>query len=179
MTAMSIKDEHPQASIQSAAEADQYLSFALGGEVYALGILNIKEIINYGNLTDVPMMPAFVRGVINLRGTVVPIIDLLARFGKGGTPIAKRTAIVIVEAGETADNNQDIGIIVDAVNEVVDISRRDIAPPPSFGAGIRSDFIDGMVKRQGGFVILLNVACVFSIDEMADLASKGYSHGDL
>ena len=176
---MSIKDENPQASIQSAAEAGQYLSFALGGEVYALGILNIKEIINYGNLTDVPMMPAFVRGVINLRGTVVPIIDLLARFGQGSTPIAKRTAIVIVEAGETADNNQDIGIIVDAVNEVMDISRRDIAPPPSFGAGIRPDFIDGMAKQNGRFVILLNVASVFSVDEMANLASNDCNHGDV
>ncbi|MCQ8181949.1 chemotaxis protein CheW [Methylomonas sp. SURF-1] len=156
----------------SLAAAGQYLTFVLGGEVYALGILNIKEIIDYGQLTEVPMMPSFVRGVINLRGSVVPVIDLMARFGKGVTQIAKRTGIVIVETavGEHDEgHNQDIGIIVDAVNEVVDIGPQDIEPPPSFGTGIRPDFISGMAKRDNRFVILLNVGKVLSVDEMADL----------
>lgn len=153
------------------AGAGQYLTFVLGGETYALGILNIKEIIDYGNLTEVPMMPAFVRGVINLRGSVVPVVDLSARFGKGSTQIAKRTGIVIVETGDQADDNQqDIGIIVDAVNEVVDIGEREIEPPPSFGTGIRPDFISGMAKRNGRFIILLNVNRVLSVDEMTDLS---------
>ncbi|MGD0960387.1 MAG: chemotaxis protein CheW [Methylomonas sp.] len=147
----------------------QYLTFVLGGEVYALGILNIKEIIDYGELTEVPMMPSFVRGVINLRGSVVPVIDLSARFGKGGTPICKRTGIVIVEARNGGEDNlrQDLGIIVDAVNEVVDINRQDIEPPPNFGSGVHPEFICGMAKRNGGFVILLNVNKVLSLDEMA------------
>ncbi len=153
------------------ATAGQYLTFVLSGEVYALGILNIKEIIDYGHLTEVPMMPAFVRGVINLRGSVVPVVDLMARFGKGSTTIAKRTGIVIVETGEEGDDNQqEIGIIVDAVNEVVDISQQDIEPPPSFGTGIRPNFISGMAKRDGHFIILLNVNRVLSVDEMASLS---------
>jgi purine-binding chemotaxis protein CheW len=159
------------------AGAGQYLTFVLGGEVYALGILNIKEIIDYGQLTEVPMMPAFVRGVINLRGSVVPVIDLAARFGKAGTEIHKRTGIVIVETTEGSEDQsqQDIGIIVDAVNEVVDIARDEIEPPPSFGTGIRPDFINGMAKRDGHFVILLNVDRVLSVDEMAELSRIGDS----
>lgn len=157
---------------QRKADAGQYLTFVLGGEIYALGILNIKEIIDYGNLTEVPMMPAFVRGVINLRGSVVPVVDLSARFGKGSTQIAKRTGIVIVETVGDSDegSQQDIGIIVDAVNEVVDITAQEIEPPPSFGTGIRPDFINGMAKRDGHFVILLNVSRVLSVEEMADLS---------
>lgn len=157
---------------QQRAGAGQYLTFVLGGEVYALGILNIKEIIDYGHLTEVPMMPSFVRGVINLRGSVVPVIDLQARFGKGGTQIAKRTGIVIVETGSD-DGQQDIGIVVDAVNEVIDIGREDIEPPPSFGSGIHPDFISGMAKRGGRFIILLNVDRVLSVDEMAALSGVG------
>lgn len=172
MGAIATTSRQSPTTADSVAGAGQYLTFVLGGEVYALGILNIKEIIDYGQLTEVPMMPSFVRGVINLRGSVVPVIDLMARFGKGITPIAKRTGIVIVEtaAGEHDEgNHQDIGIIVDAVNEVVDIGPQDIEPPPSFGAGIRPDFINGMAKRDNRFVILLNVNKVLSVDEMAAL----------
>ncbi|CAD6879605.1 Positive regulator of CheA protein activity (CheW) [Methylomonas albis] len=154
------------------ATAGQYLTFVLGSEVYALGILNIKKIIDYDDLTEVPMMPAFVRGVINLRGSVVPVIDLMARFGKGSTAVSKRTGIVIVETGGQGDGNQqDIGIIVDAVNEVIDIGPQDIEPPPSFGTDIHSDFISGMAKRNWRFIILLNVNKVLSADEMAGLST--------
>ncbi|QPK65151.1 chemotaxis protein CheW [Methylomonas sp. LL1] len=172
MAAIATTDQLPAVLPESSlAGAGQYLTFVLGGEVYALGILNIKEIIDYGNLTEVPMMPAFVRGVINLRGSVVPVVDLSARFGKGSTQIAKRTGIVIVETGvQSDDNQQDIGIIVDAVNEVIDIGQQDIEPPPSFGTGIRPEFINGMAKRNGRFIILLNVNRVLSVEEMADLS---------
>lgn len=154
------------------AGSGQYLTFVMGGEIYAFGILNIKEIIDYGNLTEVPMMPSFVRGVINLRGSVVPIVDLSARFGKGNTQIVKRTCIIIVETtSEVEDvNQQDIGIIVDAVNEVIDINQDEIEPPPSFGAGIRPDFITGMAKRNDRFVILLNVSRVLSVEDMLSLS---------
>lgn len=170
------QDKLPVTQKKPAALAGQYLTFTLGGELYALGILSSKEIIDYGNLTEVPMMPVFVRGVINLRGSVVPVVDLLARFDKGSTPIVKRTGIVIVETtSETEDGgSQDLGIIVDAVNEVVEIGQQDIEPPPSFGAGIRPDFINGMAKRNGSFIILLNVSKVLSVDEMAALSKVGH-----
>ncbi|MBD9356497.1 chemotaxis protein CheW [Methylomonas albis] len=174
MTAIvGISPQLPAVRIEAVqAGAGQYLTFVLGGEIYALGILNIREIIDYGQLTQVPMMPAFVRGVINLRGSVVPVIDLMARFGKGSTGVAKRTGIVIVEIGDQGDaNQQDIGIIVDAVNEVIDIGPQDIEPPASFGTGIHSEFISGMAKRNGRFIILLNVNKVLSVDELAGLSS--------
>ncbi len=161
-------------SDQHLAQPGQYLTFVLGGEAFALGILNIKEIIDYGNVTEVPMMPEFIKGVINLRGRGVPVVDLAARFGRGSTQIGKRTGIVIVETKSVSDDEdyehqQDIGIIVDAVNEVVDIDRDDIEPAPTFGARIRQDFISGMAKRNGRFIILLNVNRVLSIDEFAAL----------
>ena len=163
-----------QLQVQAAltiAKSGQYLTFILGHQLYAIGILNIKEIIDYGYLTEVPMMPNFVRGVINLRGSVVPVVDLLARFGKGVSQIAKRTGIVIVETRSDTEDaaQQDIGIIVDAVNEVIDINQDDIEPPPKFGAGIRPDFINGMAKRNDKFIILLNVDKVLSVDEMVSL----------
>ncbi len=153
----------------------QYLTFLLGGEMFALAILNVKEIIEYGNLTEIPMMPTFIRGVINLRGSVVPVIDLTARFGGKATEIGRRTCIVIVEmkGGESGDEGQDIGIIVDAVSEVLEIPRGEIEPPPAFGAKIRADFIAGMGKVSGKFVIILNVQRVLSVEEMTQLSHVG------
>jgi purine-binding chemotaxis protein CheW len=154
---------------QAAADApQQYLTFLLGGEMFAVGILNVKEIIEYGNLTEIPMMPPFIRGVINLRGSVVPVIDLSARFGHAQSQVGKRTCIVIVEVTEN-DLRHDIGIMVDAVSEVLEIPGSDIEPPPSFGARIRADFIFGMGNVGGKFVILLNINKVLSVEEIAQL----------
>ena len=151
------------------SEEGQYLTFLLGGEMYAIGILNIKEIIEYGQVTEVPMMPAFIRGVINLRGRVVPVIDLLSRFGKQSTGINKRTCIVIIEV-DSDGMQQDIGVVVDSVSEVLEIPASEIEPAPSFGARIRADFISGMGKVNGKFVILLNVNKVLSIEELSMLS---------
>jgi purine-binding chemotaxis protein CheW len=148
----------------------QYLTFALGGEMFAVGILNVKEIIEYGQLTEIPMMPAFIRGVINLRGSVVPVVDLSARFGAKPTAVGKRTCIVIVEVSDE-EMNHDIGIMVDAVSEVLDIPPAEIEPPPTFGARIRADFIFGMGKIAGKFVIILNIDKVISVDEIARLTA--------
>lgn len=148
----------------------QYLTFSLGGEMFAVGILHVKEIIEYGNLTEIPMMPAFIRGVINLRGAVVPVIDLTARFEGRRSEIGRRTCIVIVEVRE-GDFTHDIGIMVDAVSEVLEIPAAEIEPPPAFGAKIRADFILGMGKVGGKFVIVLNIDRVLSVDEIAALAS--------
>ncbi len=150
------------------ADNHQYLTFSVGGEVFAIGILNIKEIIEYGSVTEIPMMPVFIRGVINLRGAVVPVIDLSVRFGRAPTQIGKRTSIVIIEVRE-GEVRQDIGIVVDAVHEVLEIAGAEIEPPPAFGAKIRTDFIRGMGKVAGRFVIILNIARVLSVDEMAML----------
>ena len=162
----------PQAMLSAAklTEIHQYLTFQLGGEMYAVGILNVKEIIEYGQLTEIPMMPAFIRGVINLRGSVVPVIDLGARFGGHATETSRRTCIVIIELVHE-DERHDIGIVVDAVSEVLEISSADIEPAPSFGAKIRTDFIAGMGKVGGRFVIVLDIQKVLSIDEIASLAA--------
>ncbi len=148
----------------------QYLTFMLAGEVFALGILAVKEIIEYHSLTVVPMMPDCVRGVINLRGAVVPVMDLLARFGRPSSEVTKRTCIVIVEVQTAEQESQVIGVIVDAVNEVLDIAPSDIEPAPAFGARIRTDFIHGMGKVKGKFVILLNADHVLSMGEITQLA---------
>jgi purine-binding chemotaxis protein CheW len=158
--------------LASAAEAqiNQYLTFILGAETFAIGILGIKEIIEYSTLTDVPMMPSYVRGVINLRGAVVPVIDLSVRFGRASAPVTKRTCIVILEVIANAER-QVIGIVVDAVNEVLDIPASDVEPPPAFGAGISTDFILGMGKVHSKFVILLDVNHVLAFDELASIAA--------
>jgi len=152
------------------AAARQFLTFLLGGEMYAVGILPIKEIIEYGQLTAVPMMPAFIRGVINLRGAVVPVIDLSARFGGPPTPVGRRTCTVIIET-ETDGERQDVGILVDAVSEVLDIAESDIEPAPSFGTRLRPDFVAGMGRIGGRFVILLDLGRVLSVDEMAAVSA--------
>lgn len=171
MSAMLQTQAKLPAVVNAAGQQDQqqYLTFMLGGETYAMGILAIKEIIEYGNLTEVPRMPQFIRGVINLRGAVVPVIDLSSRFGKQATQVTRRTCIVIIEvAGE--HEQQDVGVMVDAVNAVLDIPPQEIEPPPSFGANIRADFITGMGKVNGKFVIILNIQHVLSVDEMATLS---------
>jgi len=152
----------------AADQPRQYLMFVLGGESFAMGILAIKEIIEYSNLTQVPMMPAYVRGVINLRGSVVPVIDLSVRFGKPASVVTKRTCIVIIEIQAGAERH-DVGVVVDAVNAVLDIPASDIEPPPSFGARIRTEFIQGMGKVNGRFVILLDVNHVLAVEEMDEL----------
>ncbi len=161
------KNANAVAAVEAPA---QYLTFSLVGEMFGVGILNVKEIIEYGNLTEIPMMPAFIRGVINLRGAVVPVIDLSARFGGKPTEVGRRTCIVIVEVPDE-DTRHDIGIIVDAVSEVLEIPASEIEPAPSFGAKIRADFIFGMGKVVGKFVILLDIDKVLSVEEIAMLTS--------
>jgi purine-binding chemotaxis protein CheW len=155
------------------ADTQQFLTFTLGSEMFAVGTLSVKEIIEYGQLTEVPMMPGFIRGVINLRGAVVPVIDLSARFGRSETQITRRTCIVIIEVPNDEgkeEGKHDIGIVVDTVSEVLEIPATEIEAPPSFGAKIRADFIQGMGKVKGKFVILLDVGKVLSVEEIASLA---------
>lgn len=162
---------------QSERGGNQYLTFLLGGEAFAVDILNIREIIEFGNLTEVPLMPEFIRGVINLRGAVVPVVDLANRLGRPVGAVTRRTCIVILDvqaaapgAGATAHT---LGMVVDVVNEVLDIDPTEIEPAPAFGTHIRGDFIAGMGKVDGGFVIILDANRVLSVDEMTRLDLSG------
>lgn len=152
----------------------QYLTFSVGEEMFAIGIMAIREIIEYGEVTEVPMMPPFIRGVINLRDAVVPVIDLAVRFGRGPRAVGRRTCIVIIEVA-SAKGSQEIGIVVDAVSAVLCIPGADIEAAPEFGARIRTELISGMGKVAGRFVIILNVDRILSMDEIAILASLGQS----
>lgn len=156
--------------LEGGHDQNQYLTFVLGKETLAIGILTIKEIIEYGQPTEVPMMPDFIRGVINLRGAVVPVIDLAARLQRPRAAVTRKTCIVIVEA-EVSGERQVIGVIVDAVNEVLEIAADEIEPPPAFGTSIRTDYIAGLGKVSGRFVIILNVDHVLSIEEMVALSA--------
>ncbi|HET9656205.1 MAG TPA: chemotaxis protein CheW [Kineosporiaceae bacterium] len=173
----------PRPGQDSAAAAtssgnDRYLTFLLGGEPFALPILDVTEIMEFRALTVVPMMPEFIRGVINLRGQVVPVVDLAARFGRGRTEVARRTSIIILEAGatdaegdrESGEGARQVGIMVDAVDKVFHLAADEIAPPPAFGAGIRTEFISGMARFQGEFLIVLDVSRVLSPDELRRLS---------
>ncbi len=155
-----------QAAGGASQEARQYLTFMLQGEMFAIGILHIKEIIEYGTLTTVPMMPPFIRGVINLRGAVVPVVDLAARFGRPASTINPRSCIVILEL-RVADRTRVVGVVVDAVNAVLEIGDGDIEPPPAFGTNVRTEFIQGMGKLQQGFVIVLNVDGILSVEDLS------------
>lgn len=159
----------PAAAAIGGEGSQQYLTFSVAGQMYGLGILAIKEIIQYGSVSAVPMMPDFIRGVINLRGAVVPVLDLAARFhGKPATS-GRRSCIVVVELMEE-EGVQDIGILVDSVSAVLEIGAADIEPPPAFGAGIKSAFIAGMGKVDGQFVILLDPERVLETEDLASLA---------
>lgn len=155
-----------------ARESGQYLTFRSREERFALPIGLIREIIEYGGVTPIPSMPSFIRGVINLRGHVVPVVDLACRFGQGITQAGKRTCIVIMELEENGSVFM-LGLIVDGVDSVLDIAHSEIEPAPRFGAGIRADFIDGMVKTEGGFIVLLKVASVLSVQDMKSLVEAG------
>ena len=161
---------------EAVVQGQQYLTFTVASEVFAITISAIKEIIEYRPPTEVPMMPPHIRGVINLRGRVVPVIDLAVRFGRAKGEVSRRTCIVILEIAQDAQQ-QEIGVVVDAVSAVLDMADADIEPPPKFGAKLRTDFISGMGKVAEKFVIILDVDRVLSVAELSML--DGMSEGDL
>jgi len=147
---------------------EQYLAFTLGGETFAMDIRSIREVIQFGGITDIPLMPPFIRGVINLRGAVVPVIDLCVRFGRAPTGVANRTCVVILELLQGEDT-AELGVMVDNVSEVLSIGASEIEPAPAFGSDLASEFIAGVAKVGDRFVILLDVNRVLSVAEMAAL----------
>lgn len=146
----------------------QYLTFLISEELFGLGILYIKEIIEFESVTHVPMMPEYIPGVINLRGNVVPVIDLNMRFYRKKTETNRKTCIIITEI-KLENEIIDVGLLVDAVNEVVDITPESIEEPPSFGSKIRLDFIQGLGKLENNFVIILKVNQILEISELQSI----------
>ncbi|PCJ47770.1 MAG: chemotaxis protein CheW [Moraxellaceae bacterium] len=166
------KNEKGELVSEAVAEhVAQVLTFGLNKEVYGLNILNIKEIIGHGHITRVPMMPEFIAGVINLRGNVVPVVDLALRFSEKPSPRTKRSSIVILEI-ECDEQTIEIGITVDAVDEVLDIPTDEIKLPPSFGTKIRADFISGMVKAGDNLLVLLEIENILSIAELSRVSGE-------
>ncbi len=148
-------------------EQSKYLTFVVNEMVYGIDLGHVKEIIEYGALTQVPLAPSFIRGVFNLRGSVLPVIDLAVRLDKPSQPPSNRSCFILVEV-KGASEYFECGLYVDAVDAVAQIPDSAIEPPPSFGVDIRSDYIAGMGKRNNEFVILLDMEQVGAVEELAE-----------
>jgi len=146
----------------------KYLTFTLAGEEYGIGILKIREIIGMMPITSVPQAPDFVKGVINLRGKVIPVIDLRLRFGMPAMDYTERTCIIVVQI-DLQNTPLNIGIVVDSVSEVLNISGGDIENAPAFGTRLNTDYILGMAKIEGGVKILLDIDKVLTQNEIGML----------
>ena len=157
-------------AMKEAVEQEQYLTFLLAGEEYAISILKVKEIIEYDTVTTVPKTPRWVRGVINLRGAVVPVVDLGLKFGLEERPVTKTTCIVIVE-GQVEGQSTLMGVMADAVSQVMDIAAGDVQEVPTFGTRIKVDYLQGMAQLGKKFVLLLDIDKVLSADEVQDLTA--------
>jgi purine-binding chemotaxis protein CheW len=147
------------------AAQQQYLTFFLAEEEYAVGIQKVKEIIEYTTVTKVPKVPRWIRGVINLRGNVVPVVDLALRFGLEERPVTKTSCIVIVEIQQETESAV-MGVIADAVNQVIELNAEDIEEPPAFGTRVRLEYLAGMGKLGKKFALILNIDHVLSATEL-------------
>lgn len=148
-------------------EASKYLTFKLADEEYGVEILKVREINGLMDITSVPQMPVYMKGVINLRGKVIPVVDLRIKFGFVEIEHTEQTCIIVVDVGK------EIGIIVDTVSEVLDIKNKNIEPPPSLGGSVNTEFILGMGKVGGDVKILLDINQVLNLDELQDETSSG------
>jgi purine-binding chemotaxis protein CheW len=146
----------------------QFLTFWLGEELLGMDIRTVREIIQCGPMTTVPLMPNFVRGVINLRGSVVPVVDLHARLGRPAAQISKKSCIVIFDAIRGGERTE-LGLLVDAVSEVIKLSEDNIEAAPDFGMNVRRDFIRGIGKVGSRFIIVLEPDRALDMQEMSDL----------
>ncbi len=166
-----MKSLSPTASATAAVSlSGKYLSVNLAGESYALAILKVREIIRLQKITPVPQMPGYVKGVINLRGRVVPVIDLRLKFGLEAVT-SDRTCVVVVQVKLHERGNVALGLIVDAVEEVISLSATDIAPPPDFGSTLNQEYLLGMAKVSNGVKMLLDLDRALAADPSAVLAA--------
>jgi purine-binding chemotaxis protein CheW len=153
-------------SVTEITETRQYLTFKLGNEVFATDVAKVREVLDLTSVTEIPRTPEFMAGVINLRGSVVPVVDLRLCFGMSKTQSTRNTCIVVVEV--LLDNESIvIGALADSVEEVIDLEPDQIQPPPRMGTQIRTDFIKGMGKRDTQFIMILDIDRVFSVDDLA------------
>lgn len=153
-------------SVIGITETTQYLTFKLGDEIFALDISKVREVLDYTNITKVPRTPDFMRGVINLRGSVVPVVDMRLKFGMTKTEQTVNTCIIIVEISLDGDTTV-LGALADSVQEVIDLGAEQIEPAPRIGTRLRTEFIRGMGKRDEQFVIILDIDKIFSADELS------------
>lgn len=151
-----------------AEKEGKHLTFSLANEEFGIGILKIREIIGMMSITTVPQTPEFVKGVVNLRGKVIPVIDLRLRFGMETVDYNERTCIIVVEI-EAARGSVTIGVVVDSVSEVLNIVAEDIEDTPSFGTNLQTDYILGMAKSEGSVKILLDIDRILNNEETAAL----------
>ncbi len=158
-------------SEETTNEVTQYLTFTLGKEDFALEIAKVNEVMDYLTITEVPRMPTYLKGVINLRGKVVPVIDLRLKLGMSAIQKTVDTCIVIVEI-EMDGELMHMGALADSVKEVLDLAPNQIAPAPKMGTGISADFIKGMGKQDEKFLIILDIARILSSNEMAVVRSS-------
>lgn len=158
-----------------AAARTQYLTFLVGDDEHAIAEQHLHEVAAYRPITRLPAMPPWIRGVVNLRGRVLPVIDLAVRFGRAETAIGKRTCLVIVDVA-IGDEPTQLGLLVDAVSRVIEVAPSEIEPPPSFGSQIRIDFVRGVVPADQRFIVLLDLPRMFSADEVLDASQRAQSH---
>lgn len=159
-------------SVTGITETTQYLTFKLGDEVFALDIAKVREVLDIMAITKVPRTPEFMRGVINLRGNVVPVVDMRLKFGMTKTEKTVNTCIIIVEIDLDGDKTI-LGALADSVQEVLDLGPGQIEPAPRIGTRLRTDFIKGMGKRDEQFIIILEIDKVFSVDELSLVQDAG------
>jgi purine-binding chemotaxis protein CheW len=157
-----------QAIKATTIKTGKYLTFSLEKEEYGIGILKVKEIIGMMPITSVPRTPAFVKGVVNLRGKVIPVLDLRTKFEMEAIAYTERTCIIVVEIDSDAATIL-LGIVVDSVSEVLNIREEEIEETPKFGTQLKHDYILGMAKRDGGVKILLNIDRVLSSEEITEI----------
>ncbi|MBF0456322.1 MAG: chemotaxis protein CheW [Nitrospirae bacterium] len=148
------------------AEATQYLTFKLEDEMFALDISKVREVLEFSSVTKVPRTPEFMRGVINLRGSVVPVVDLRLKFGMTRTEKTVNTCVIIVEVS-FENESMVLGALADSVQEVIELEPEKIEPAPNIGMQLRTDFIKGMGKRDEEFIIILDIDKIFTADELA------------
>ncbi|MGE5893211.1 MAG: chemotaxis protein CheW [bacterium] len=146
-------------------EATQYLTFKLEDEIFALKISQVREVMDFTTVTKVPRTPEFMRGVINLRGSVVPVVDLRLKFGMEKTEKSVNTCIIIAEVFLDGEKTV-LGALADSVQEVIELEPEQIEPAPKIGTGLRTEFIMGMGKRDSHFIIILDIDKIFSAEEL-------------
>jgi purine-binding chemotaxis protein CheW len=152
------------------SNANQYLTFTLDNEQYAIGVAKVREVLEYTKITKLPRTAVFMKGIINLRGAGVPVIDLRLKFGLPETPITKHTSIIVMEV-ESQDGAVVVGALADAVHEVVDIEEASIEPAPRFGTRLAAEFIKGVGKKDDLFIIILDIDRVFNAEEISVISA--------